>query len=68
MTPERPVVFAVETPPGPYAYLTTARAGDHHGNGHVYIIDANGKKIASIWGTAAMKMGLAQLIIEASGP
>jgi len=52
-------------PPGPYSFETiTARGGDE-GNGHVYILDATGRKIASIWGKGAEKLALAELIIHA---
>ncbi len=50
----------------PFSYMTTARPGEHDGAGHVYIIDANGKKIASLWGPGAHKLQLASLIIKAS--
>lgn len=52
-------------PAGPYSYQTTAREGDHHGKGHVYIVDATGKRLASLWGPPDVKMGLAELIINA---
>jgi hypothetical protein len=52
-------------PLGPFSYETTAAPGEHDGKGHVYITDANGRKIASIWGSAKEKMELVTLIIEA---
>jgi len=52
-------------PPGPFQYEITAPPGEHEGNRHVYIIDANGRKIASMWGRKEEKMALAALIIEA---
>jgi len=54
-------------PPMPYGYATTAQPGDYHGNGHVYIVDANDRKIAALWGKPDEKMALADLIIRASG-
>lgn len=57
---------ADDLPEGPYHYETTAAPGQHHGKGHVYIIDRTGRRIASIWGPAASKLALADLIIEAS--
>ena len=60
--------MSAHLPPGPYQYMVTAKPGDHDGNGHVYIIDANGRKIANIWGKPDEKMALAQLIIDAKGP
>jgi hypothetical protein len=53
-------------PQGPYEYMTTAALDDHHGYGHVYIIDASGRKIASIWGKPDEKMALVKMIVEAS--
>lgn len=53
-------------PSGPYRYETTAAPGAHDGSGHVYIIDAAGRRIASIWGKADEKLALADLIIRAS--
>ncbi len=54
-----------DLPPGPWEYMTTAKLNDHHGMGHVYIVDATGKKLMSLWGTPDVKMALATLIIEA---
>lgn len=53
-------------PPGPYSFMTTALPGEHLGTGHVYIVDANGRKIAACWGTKDEKLALAELIIRAS--
>ena len=53
-------------PPRPWEYLTTARPGEHDGSGHIYIIDANGRKIASIWGPAETKMAIVNLILRAA--
>lgn len=54
-------------PPGPFSYETVRSVqSTHEGAGHVYILDRNGRKIASIWGKPAEKMALAQLIIDAS--
>ncbi|MCG8506218.1 MAG: hypothetical protein MI755_16560 [Sphingomonadales bacterium] len=52
-------------PPGPYGYETTSPEGKHLGRGHVYLTDANGRKIACLWGTATEKVALATLVIEA---
>ena len=54
-------------PPGPYGYETVQREGgsDHPGAGRVYLTDANGRKIASMWGKADEKIALADLIIRA---
>lgn len=56
---------ASNLPPGPYEYMTTAALDDHHGVGHVYIVDANGRKIASIWGKPDEKLALKDLILKA---
>ena len=54
-------------PPGPFEYETTAIpiASKHHGMGHVYIVDANGRKIASLWGKPDEKLALKDLILKA---
>lgn len=52
-------------PPGPFQYMVTARPGEHEGKGHVYVIDASGRKIAVMWGTADEKLALAGLMIAA---
>ncbi len=57
--------MTVHLPPGPFEYETTAPLDDHHGKGHVYIVDANGRKIASIWGKPDEKLALKDLILEA---
>lgn len=54
-------------PPSPFSYATTAAPGDHHGFGHVYLVDATGKKIGVCWGKPDQKLALADLIIRASG-
>lgn len=50
-------------PPGPFRWTTTAAPGDHDGNGHVYLCDRSGRKIASIWGKPAEKVSLANFIV-----
>ena len=52
-------------PPGPFEYETTAPMERHHGMGHVYIVDATGKKVAVVWGKPDVKMALVKLIVEA---
>lgn len=52
-------------PPGPYGWQTTAPQGDHRGAAHVYLTDANGRKIASIWGRPDEKLALVALIQRA---
>lgn len=55
----------LDLPPGPFNFLTTALPGEHEGTGHVYLIDENQRKIASLWGRKEEKIALADLIIEA---
>lgn len=52
-------------PPGPFLYQTTALPDKHDGAGHVYIVDATGRKVASIWGPKESKIALAEMIVEA---
>lgn len=53
-------------PPGPYSYQTTGPTlEDPTVGGHVYLLDATGRKIASFWGKGAEKIAMATLIIEA---
>jgi hypothetical protein len=54
-----------ELPAGPWHYETTARRGEPDGTGHVYIVDATGRKIMSVWGSAATKMAIAELVLRA---
>ena len=54
--------------PGPWHFETTAGVTEHDGHGHVYMVDANGRKIASLWGSAETKIATADLMIEARGP
>jgi hypothetical protein len=53
-------------PPLPWSYQTNSPAGKHEGSGFVYLIDANGRKIAALWGNPEEKIASAQFIIEAS--
>lgn len=50
----------------PLEYEITAPPGAHEGSGHVYIVDATGKKLASLWGSAEAKMALCQIILDAA--
>jgi hypothetical protein len=54
-------------PAGPFYYMTTAKPDAHQGSGHVYIIDAAGRKIASLCGPPDVKLAVAQMIIDARG-
>ncbi len=53
-------------PPLPWSYQTNAAPGAHEGNGFVYLLDANGRKIASLWGKPAEKLAVAELVCDAS--
>lgn len=56
--------FSADLPPLPYSYLTNS--GGPGQVGFVYILDANGRKIASIWGKPTEKVAVAELICDAS--
>lgn len=49
--------------PLPWHYSTSVTASNN-GAAHVYIVDANGRKIAAIWGPWEEKMETAQLILD----
>lgn len=53
-------------PPLPLAYEVTAREGEHEGSRHVYLVDANGRKVACIWGKPDEKIALTTMIINAA--
>jgi hypothetical protein len=52
-------------PPLPWSYQTVGPANEP-GNPFVYLLDANGRKIASLWGKPAEKLAVAELICDAS--
>lgn len=54
-----------DLPPGPYSYRIDTSKPERPWNGHVYVMDATGKPIASILGTPAVKQALTTLLIEA---
>jgi len=53
-------------PPKPYALLESAMASAN-GAFHLYVVDANGRKIAALWGKEEEKLALGKMIVEASG-
>jgi hypothetical protein len=54
--------------PRPWTWSWQASYGGS-GGGHVYILDANGRKIAAVWGKAEEKTATAELIVRsANGP
>lgn len=54
-----------DLPPGPYTFETITAKGRPEGTGHIYLLDATGRKIASMWGTPKEKVALANLICDA---
>jgi hypothetical protein len=52
-------------PKGPFTFLSTAREGKHLGSGAMFVLDANGRKVATVWGSPEEKVELAALMIEA---
>lgn len=52
-------------PRGPYAYVTSAREGQHDGSGVVHVVDASGRKIAAMYGQPDEKLALTELLIDA---
>ena len=52
-------------PDVPWSYQSVG-GRDHLGSGHVYILDANGRKIASLWGKPEEKLALAEAICDLS--
>ena len=55
-----------DLPPLPWSYETNARVGDHEGKGFVYLLDANGRKIGTVWGNPNEKLAIVQLIMDAA--
>lgn len=53
-------------PPLPWSYETNAAAGKHEGTGFVYLLDANGRKIGTVWGKPDEKLAVIEVIINAS--
>ena len=53
-------------PPLPWSYETNSYVGKHPGSGNVYVVDANGRKIAAIYCSPEEKIALAEFICAAS--
>mgnify|MGYP001596779109 CR=1 FL=1 len=53
-------------PPLPWSYQTNAPVGQHEGKGFLYLLDANGRKIGTLWGRPDEKLAAAELICDAS--
>jgi hypothetical protein len=52
--------------PLPWSCHEVARPGTPAGAGYVYLLDANGRKIGTFWGTAEEKMATLKLLMDAS--
>lgn len=52
-------------PPLPWSYETNAPVGQHEGKGFVYLLDANGRKIGTVWGKPDEKMATMRFIMDA---
>ena len=59
-------MYEQHLPPRPWSYQTNAREGAHEGGGFVYLLDANGRKIASFWGRPDEKLAIAELVCGAA--
>ena len=53
-------------PPLPWTYETNHRPGKHPGLGNVYLVDANGRKIAALYCSPEEKIALAEFMCAAS--
>lgn len=51
--------------PLPWDWTWIPASNNANGGGYIYIIDANGRKIAAIWGKADEKEATADLIVKA---
>lgn len=56
------VTFERDAAPRPWDW-TWVQTNSGSGGGHVYLVDANGRKIAAIWGPAEEKQATADLIV-----
>jgi hypothetical protein len=52
-----------EAAPRPWDWIFVS--ANASGGGHIYLVDANGRKIAAIWGKAEEKEATADLILKA---
>ena len=58
--------MAAQLPPLPWSYETNSLIGKYPGSGNVYLIDANGRKIAAIYCSPEEKNAVAEFICAAS--
>jgi hypothetical protein len=52
-----------EPAPRPWNWILVGEANSTRG--HIYVVDANGRKIAAVWGRPEEKHATAELIIRA---
>lgn len=57
---------AASTPPNAPYQLEESRTASNNGGFHLYLIGADGRKMAALWGTAADKISLGSFIVEAA--
>lgn len=55
-----------DLPPLPWSWEDNGFVDRPLGHGFVYILDANGRKIGTIWGKPHEKVAVANLIIQAA--
>lgn len=55
-----------ELPPLPWTYETNHLVGKNPGYGNVYLVDANGRKIAALYCSPEEKIALAEFLCAAS--
>lgn len=54
-------------PPGPWSWEDHGFVDRPMGHGFVYLLDATGRKIGTLWGKPAEKVASANLIVAARG-
>ncbi len=52
-------------PPGPWTWTDNGPIGRPFGTGFVYLHDATGRKIGTVWGTPTEKVAIANMICDA---
>lgn len=62
-TVERPISRLPSIPPLPWSYESSA-AQSNNGSFHLYLVDADGRKIAAIWGKGDEKRLTAEHILK----
>lgn len=54
-----------DLPPMPWDWIASS-APSANGAFHIYLVDANGRKIAAIWGKGSEKKAIADFIVRAT--